>query len=246
MRRLAVLLLVLALSGCSGSASVKPVRVSLLSGTGPVVVTLGDSVPAGSACDCTPFPDLYAQKLSPAGRSVNLAQGGYTTTDVQAQIADADVQSDLRAASVVLVMIGANDLAATFAGGGDDSDYQATANTVESNVQNIVATIELMRTPPVTVLVLGYWNVVKDGAVGLAEYGAVGLDTADAATQYCNQALRQAAQQSGGRYLATTPIFKGPDRDHDPTGLLASDGDHPNAAGHEAIANAVFTAVPHA
>jgi lysophospholipase L1-like esterase len=86
--------------------------------------------------------------------------------------------------------------------------------------------------------------VVKDGAVGLAEYGAAGLASAEAATRYCNRALREAAQRSGARYVPTTPVFKGTDRDQDPTNLLAADGDHPNAAGHQAIAGAIYAAAP--
>jgi len=96
----------------------------------------------------------------------------------------------------------------------------------------------------VTILVLGYWNVVKDGAVGLAEYGADGLASAETATRYCNKALRQAAASTGAQFVTTSAAFKGEHRDQDPTGLLASDGDHPNAQGHQAIADAIYAAVP--
>jgi hypothetical protein len=51
------------------------------------VVAVGDSVPAGSGCDCTPYPQLSASDLSvPGVRDVsadNYAVGGYTTQDVQ-------------------------------------------------------------------------------------------------------------------------------------------------------------------
>jgi acyl-CoA thioesterase-1 len=209
-----------------------------------VVVTLGDSVPAGTACDCTPFPDLYAHMLNPEARSVNLAQPGYTASDVQGQLTDAGVRTDLRTAAVVLVMIGANDLADAFDNSRDDASYQAVAATVRTDVAAIVTTVMQVHATPVTVLVLGYWNVVKDGAVGLAEYGADGLKSAERATRDCNQALRRAAQQSGARYVTTTPVFKGTDRQEDPTDLLAADGDHPNAAGHQAIADALYTTNP--
>ena len=47
------------------------------------------------------------------------------------------------------------------------------------------------------------------------------------------------------RQLAADPsAFKGDDRDQDPTALLAPDGDHPNAAGHQAIADALYAALP--
>jgi hypothetical protein len=75
---------------------------------------------------------------------------------------------------------------------------------------------------PVTVLVLGYWNVVKDGAVGLAAYGAAGPRVRHRATRYCNLALRRAAQQTGARYVPTTATFRGDHRTLDPTGLLGA------------------------
>jgi acyl-CoA thioesterase-1 len=234
MRRTMLLLLTLCLAGCAAP----------FASGGPIVVTLGDSVPAGTACGCTPFPNLYAHLLSPTATTVNLAQAGYVAADVHGQLDAAGVRADLHSANIVLVMIGANDLADAFSHGRDAAAYQAAATTVETEVRAIVRTIELVHGTPVPVLVLGYWNVVKDGAVGLAEYGAAGLRSAEEATVYCNRALRQAAEESGGRYLATTPVFKGADHSQDPTNLLAADGDHPNAAGHQAIANAIYAAEP--
>ena len=53
-----------------------------------------------------------------------------------------------------------------------------------------------------------------------------------------------AAQQTGARYVPTTTTFRGDHHTLDPTGMLAPDGDHPNAAGQEAIAEEVYAAVP--
>jgi acyl-CoA thioesterase-1 len=250
MRRLALLLLAFCLAGCSmpapgpgpGAGDSPPGPA----GNIPVVVTLGDSVPAGTACDCTPFPDLYAHMLSPQARSVNLAQPGYTASDVQGQLRTASARAGLHAATVVLVMVGANDLAAAFDNARDAAGYQASAVNVQTTVAAIVTTVLQIHATPVTVLVLGYWNIVKDGVAGLAAYGADGLKSADRATQDCDQALRRAAEQSGARYVTTTPVFKGTDRQEDPTALLAADGDHPNAAGHQAIADALYAAQPSA
>lgn len=219
--------------------SVPPASPPTATPAAPVVVTLGDSVPAGSACDCTPFPSRYASMLSPAARSVNLAVPGYTAGDVATQIQDSQVRASLDAASVVLVMAGANDMAATFR---DDGSYPATAAQVRATVAAIVTGVRRGRRTPVKVFVLGYWNVVKDGAAGLAAYGAAGLRSAELATRYCNAALRAAATESGATYVTTVPALKGADRSQDPTGLLAADGDHPNAAGHEAIAQAIYAA----
>ncbi|BEL04083.1 hypothetical protein Q0Z83_022740 [Actinoplanes sichuanensis] len=213
----------LLLSGCSSPAP---------SPAPPVVVTLGDSVPAGTACACTPFPDLYANLLSPRAASINLAQPGFETTDVQQQVGADDIRADIRSASVVVVMAGANDMASAF---DDHDDYPATARVVESTVTSIVDTVRREHGSPVDVLVLGYWNVVEDGEVGLSTYGPDGLAEAKQATRYCNDALRRAAEHSGATYLDTSVAFA-----DDPTGLLAPDGDHPNAAGHEAIAGMLY------
>jgi lysophospholipase L1-like esterase len=204
-----------------------------------VVVTLGDSVPAGTACDCSPFPDQYAKLLSPGARSINDAVAGYTSADVRSQIADPAVRSALAGASVVLIMAGANDLAGDFDGQEEDGTYKQDATSVEQNVTAMVAAIRHDAAAPVTVVVLGYWNVVKDGEVGLETYGKTGEQAADEATQYANDALQRAAADSGARFLPTQNIFG-----DDPTALLADDGDHPNAQGHQAIAEALYSAVP--
>jgi lysophospholipase L1-like esterase len=218
----------------------------LAAGSSPTgtVVTLGDSVPAGTACDCDPFPDLYAARLSPPARSINDARPGYTSADVRGQLSDPSVRAALGTATVVLIMAGANDLADAFDNGRDEDAYRDAAAGVRQNVDATVAAIRRDHPAAVPVLVLGYWNVVKDGAVGLATYGADGERSAVTATRYADQALRQAAGDSGARYVATTPLFDGARRDQDPTALLAADGDHPDADGHRAIADAVFAAQP--
>jgi lysophospholipase L1-like esterase len=47
------------------------------------------------------------------------------------------------------------------------------------------------------------------------------------------------AAQTGSAYVDLRAAFKGPDYHEDETQYLASDGDHPNAAGHQKIAVAV-------
>ena len=244
-RRTALGALAAALSVTACSA---PVPVTVAAGSpsagGQVVVALGDSVPAGTACGCDPFPDLYARMLSPAASVDNLARAGYTSDDVLGQIGDDGTRATLRAATVVLIMAGANDVAATFDDDGDDAAYQSTAAQVVANLRAAVTGIRQAHGSPVQIVVLGYWNVVKDGAVGLAMYGADGVAAARNATRYCNRALRQAAESAGARYVTTTEAFTGAGRDQDPTGLLAPDGDHPNAQGHQAIADVVYAALP--
>ena len=225
--------LVLLLAGCAAPGHSTPEP----SGSAPAVVTFGDSVPAGTACGCTPFPDIYAGLLG--ATSDNLAESGFTSLDVRRQLATPQATAAVRTASVVLVMAGANDLGAAF-DAGDDSDADPAAQ-VQQNITAVVAAVHGLR-PSASVLIFGYWNVVEDGDVGRADYGDDGVAEAAAATKYCNDALRRAA--SGATYVDTTTAFKGTTGEADPTDMLAADGDHPNAAGHGAIAEAAYAALP--
>ena len=49
---------------------------------------------------------------------------------------------------------------------------------------------------------------------------------------------------AGMTYVDLVKPFRGPSGDSDPTPLLADDGDHPNAAGVDAIADALAAKVP--
>jgi acyl-CoA thioesterase I len=210
----------------------------------PDVLSLGDSVAAGSACGCEPFPVLYARKLAPDGQATNLARSGFTSDDVLSQVDDPVAQTAIGSASVIVIMIGANDLAAVFAAGGDTATYHRAAAAVDANVTATLHRIRTIRAASIPILVLGYWNVVEDGDVARADYGAA--DTAQAATitGYTNEALRAAATTGSATYVPTLAVFKGPTGTGDPTGLLTSDGDHPNARGHAAIAAALYAAQP--
>ena len=44
--------------------------------------------------------------------------------------------------------------------------------------------------------------------------------------------------------MSTYVVFKGADGKTDPTSLLAADGDHPNARGHQRIAQALARVLP--
>jgi lysophospholipase L1-like esterase len=229
----ALVALVLLLAGCTAPGRSTPAPI----GSAPAVVTFGDSVPAGTACGCTPFPDIYAGLLG--ATSENLAESGYTSVDVRQQLATPQAAAAVRTASVVLVMAGANDLGAAFDTGG--GSYTGPAAQVQQNITAVVAAVHGLR-PSAAVLIFGYWNVVEDGDVGRADYGDEGVAEAAAATKYCNDALHRAA--SGAIYVDTTTALKGGSGAADPTDLLAADGDHPNAAGHEAIAEAAYAALP--
>jgi acyl-CoA thioesterase I len=227
-RRVGAVVLVSALAGCGTLPSSADAPASGAAAPGePVVVTLGDSVPAGTACDCDPFPTTYANKFHAV--SENLAVPGYTSADVLSQIPG--VRSRLAEADEVVLMIGANDLAAAF-----DADTSLTdaADTMRRNVTASIKAIDDVR--DVHVLVLGYWNVVQDGRVAEDSYGPSGVQRSVTATRYANDGLRAAAKDTDATFISTDAAFHGPDGSQDPTDLLAPDGDHPNAAGHAAIA----------
>ncbi len=220
LRRLTALLVVLMVSGCASA----PTRHT---SSPPSVVTLGDSVAAGAACGCDPFPALYARAQH--ATDVDLARGGATAADVRAGLGD--MRDDLSSAAEVVIMIGANDMADVF---GQPSRYASVAAGVENDVAATITAIRQLHQVPV--IVLGYWNVVQDGQVGAAAYGTDGVRDAARATSLVNQALQEAAAKTGADYLSTAAAFHGDDGGRDPTGLLSPDGDHPNAAGQAAIA----------
>ncbi|MEV8504962.1 SGNH/GDSL hydrolase family protein [Actinoplanes sp. NPDC051475] len=192
------------------------------------MVTLGDSVPAGTGCGCTAFPELYAQHQGAV--SVNLAATGLTSADVYAELDEPAVRESLRHADEVLLMIGANDVADAFT---DPDSVAAGAAEVRTNVRAIIEGIQ--RIHPTNVVVLGYWNVVRDGKVANSSYGTDGVEASTEATRAINDALAAAADADGTIYLSTEPAFHGPDGSQDPTPLLLTDGDHPDSAGHIAI-----------
>jgi lysophospholipase L1-like esterase len=216
------------------------------------IVVFGDSVPSGGACGCVPFGPLYgamvAQHTGARVTTTNLAVGGYTTPDVQQQIETPAAKAAIRAATTVVVMVGANDMGPAFAtvrhGAGAEAVFGPAAREVRADVAAAVKRIRALHGGTLQVAVLGYWNVFRDGEVGLATYGADGLRTANLATGYANRGLQQAAANTGSRYVDVAVAFKGTDGTRDPTPLLAPDGDHPNAEGHERIALRLYAALP--
>ena len=214
------------------------------------MVALGDSVPSGMHCACTPFPQQYAAQVARhTGRTVRMtndAVSGATSADVLAQLRTASVQRAVRGSATALVMIGANDFEYAFSGVLAHQRrawvaFPRVANRVQANVTQAVRVLHELR-PGIRVLVADYWNVMKDGRVGLARYGAWGESKAVQATAYANAALRRAAAATGATMVSTYVPFKGTRGTVDPTPLLAADGDHPNARGHAVIAAAFYRA----
>ncbi len=211
------------------------------------MVAVGDSVPRGAHCGCSPFPQLYGRDVAAhTGHPVsmaNFAVSGATSSSVLGQVRAWGPASAVQTSAVVLVMVGANDFEVPFERVLHHQQRAARVfNRVAQRVRtNVIAIIDRLRAlhPGIRIVVLDYWNVVKDGSVGRRTYGPWGMSKAVQATSYANAALREAATDTRVTYVSTLREFKGPDGTSDPTRLLASDGDHPNARGQAVIARGV-------
>jgi lysophospholipase L1-like esterase len=224
------------------------------SASAPVqVVALGDSVTAGTACGCTSFPTLYQRGLADrTGLEVKLddrGEAGDTTSDVLDDLASPDGSSSVADADVVLVTIGANDFADVADDvengrcGSDVACAQDDLDALRTHLTSLVSTIRTLRDGrPTAVLVTGYWNVFEDGDVADQDYTKAGTAETDTLTRQVNAVEQSVAEAGGGTYVDLYAPFKGEAGEKDPTDLLADDGDHPNAAGHQLIAQALLQA----
>ncbi|WP_458533910.1 SGNH/GDSL hydrolase family protein [Oryzihumus sp.] len=254
----------------SGTAGPAPAHSAPGSSTGPVaspsagssagpwhVVALGDSVTSGGPCGCTPFPQLYARDLAQV-RGVqasvqNFGVGGLDSGGLLSSLEDArsQVATAVRGADIVLLTIGANDFAdqhgavvdgRCLAGPGTNCVAQDLA-TMRRNVTAILAAVHRLRAHrPTTVLVTGYWNVFEDGAVARDSFTDLGVRATQVLTRMANESIRRDARQAGATYVDLYAPFNGPRSRGDTTRLLASDGDHPNAAGQSLIAERLVAA----
>ncbi len=243
------------------SAPVEPAPVPMQ----PVrIVGLGDSIPEAYGCACTGFLDLYADLLgdtrSAPATVTNFATGGWTTADLLASLppddaaAEADpdgVSRSIGQADIVTVMIGANDydaLVDTFADGrcgGPDglACFGAATEDVTRDLTAILQRIrELRDGRPTTLQVLGYWDVFPDGEFAEQAYGAQFVRDSTKVTQLANTTIADVARAEQACYVDLYAPFKGQDGDLDDTSLLIDDGEHPNQAGHQRIADVLAAA----
>lgn len=213
------------------------------------LVGLGDSVTAGSGCSCPTFVDLYARLLGASTRRAvhvrNLGVPGQTSTGLLAALSSASpTSSAVRAADVVTVTIGANDLDPTPVTSGNcvgDAArcYRDELARMEVLVGKVLDRIHALRSGrPTTIQVTGYWDVWKDGAVA-RQLGPTYQSAGDRLTGLTNTALGAAAAAHGATYVDLLAPFRGPAGTDDDTALLADDGDHPDAQGHLVIARAL-------
>ena len=216
------------------------------------VVGLGDSVPAGTNCGCTSYVVRIGQQAArqhgrPAAVT-NLAQPGLTTAGLAAQLRRPAVRSAIADADLVIITIGANDFDPDLLTASDCqpatalSCYQSVLATQRSLLSSVLAQVNALQTRSGgRILVTGYWNVFRDGQVG-RDQGAAYVEGGNALTRADNALIASVSAAHGDTYVDIYTPFKG-DGSKDDTALLASDGDHPNAAGHALIARTLLGAL---
>lgn len=206
------------------------------------LVVLGDSVATGTACDCPAFGATVASQR--AETLTNDAVDGLTSADLLAQLAGPAVGTDLRGAAAVVLVVGANDFDANRAGDPGCADLACWADAravLALNLDRILTRVSALVPAGAPVVVTGYGNVFLDGAAGAAR-GPTYVAISDALTRSINTVLASAAAAHADRYADGYAALKGDGR-RDDSALLTPDGDHPDAAGHLALAAAVQRAL---
>ncbi|WP_214412295.1 SGNH/GDSL hydrolase family protein [Sphaerisporangium fuscum] len=217
------------------------------------LVALGDSVPAGSACDCTTYVSLIGEALA-ARQGVevdakNLAAAGLTTQGLLDQLEDDSARQALVAADLTIITIGANDFDSSTiqdddcAASSGLSCYKDELAQLRANMDAILTKVRRLQGHQGSrIVVTGYWNVFMDGAPARAE-GDKYVTNSDKLTRAVNDTLAASADAVGARFVDLYTPFKGDGGTRDDTSLLADDGDHPDASGHRVIAREVLAAL---
>ena len=229
------------------SATPSPVSTPL------TAVGLGDSVMAGTHCNCAGPMAAYAALLARStGRRVDQQEfgvNGGTTSTVLTQLASDPVRAAVRRADIIVVIIGANDLSPDqqkfSASSCNAACYQPDVSAMGDRLGQLLsqlASLGASRHP--TILVAGYWDLFAEAGLARSGPDSDQLQWQEAITDAANAVIKQQAQQHGDVYVDLVAPFRGADGKDDPTGLLAPDGDHPNAAGVQALARALVAAHP--
>lgn len=233
----------LALQSTHNAPGKKPVQEQHL-------VVLGDSVASGAGCGCAPFARLLATALAGgSGRGVamiNAAQDGLTSQGLVDQLGSQNLARSLAAASLVTVTIGANDFNQDLA-----SHPHCLAPAVETcyGAQlaglglRLSATLARIRSlaPASRIFVTGYWNVFLDGDVG-SQLGSTYVQVSDLLTRTVNAEISRRATSAGVTYVDLYQAFRRRTASA-LTALLAADGDHPSARGHQLISDLLLQTI---
>jgi lysophospholipase L1-like esterase len=210
---------------------------------------LGDSVPSGYHCNCTPYPQLSASGLaSTTGQTVkaaNDAVAGYTTTDVLQQLnSDSTVIDAVKKADAVEINIGANDVPYNSDSCGTTVGcYSPLVAPMQKNLASIVSRVKALTSGhKVLVVLLDYWSIWLGGTYARNK-GQAYVQAARQMTAQVDSAIKTTASQNGSAYVSERRAFKGPSFGYIESHYLATDGEHPNVKGHQAIAAAAETVI---
>lgn len=214
------------------------------------VVGLGDSVTSGEHCSCddyvTGFGRLLATREGITVHVTNDGVSGSTSDGLADQLAsDHGLRSDVAHADVVVVTMGANDLAPALAawrkGSCPASCSDPQVASMQADLDRVLDAVRSLGGERSRLLVTTYWNVFTDGDVARKAERSGYLAWSDALTRKANTAIAAVAASHGATLVDLYAPFKG-DGSKDPTDLLASDGDHPDGAGTALISQAVLAA----
>lgn len=245
--------ILLALAMLLAPATVRPVRGAVAELT---YLALGDSVPSGTDLpDGLGYPTRLGQQIADAsGRTIRLlnrSRSGEQSSGVLAnQLAELrEIQPEL-----VTVTVGANDflvpgIECASAATDRNPDTQCSGTsllravpTFERNFRTILN--RLVNETGATIVVTTYFNPFPRGS-------RCAPATTDAALRYLNRTIMDVAGEFGDRNVVVdiAPIFKGHEG-REPSGWFSPGSSgfkcadiHPNAAGHDAIAEAILDAL---
>ena len=109
---------------------------------------------------------------------------------------------------------------------------------MQKNLAAIVSRVhDLTSGHKVLVVLLDYWSSWLAGSYARKQ-GHDYVSVSRQMTAQVDNAIKTTASQSGSAYVSERRAFKGPSFGYIETHYLTTDGDHPNATGHQAIAKA--------
>jgi lysophospholipase L1-like esterase len=218
------------------------------------VVGLGDSVTSGEHCDCddyvTGFAHLLAQRTGTKVHATDDGESGSTSDGLAGELGGHDsddraLQSDVADADVVVITMGANDLAPALSawrsGSCTASCSDPEVDQMRSDLGRVLDRVHSLTGGRARVLVTTYWNVFTDGDVARRAERSGYLAWSDTLTRQANAAITSVADAHAATLVDLYAPFKA-DGSGDPTHLLADDGDHPDAAGTALISRTVLAA----
>ncbi len=245
-----------AAAGTATPTALAPATSRATPAAGPLrVVGLGDSVTSGEHCACDDYVTGFGRLLQARdGVRVHVTddgESGSTSAGLGHDLGtDDDLRADVGRADVVVVTMGANDLAPALAAWRAGSCPRRCSDpaieTMRVDLGRVLDTVQ--RLDPARpaggrprLLVTTYWNVFTDGDVARRAERPGYLAWSDAVTRRANAAIARVGTAHGATLVDLYAPFKG-DGAADPTDLLAPDGDHPDAAGTALISRTVLAA----